>query len=154
MTRNVGRRPLTPVGVNRQSKHGHKRKGKPVEAWKMDLEQDEQLPDERRSRGVNLNAIEQIADGVERMMFSWNLDTFERGQERAKILNTGSTAAKLDTIIPSGCRTRDDDEEHSLDVKEDSSKACTICHKLATPQVTTKVTGPACMAHNMDRSWD
>jgi hypothetical protein len=85
MARNVGRRPLTPVSLPRQ-RHGHKRKGKPVEAWKLDLEQDENS-EERRVRGVNLNAIEQIADGVERMMFSWNMDTFERSQERAKIPN-------------------------------------------------------------------
>ncbi|KAG0599964.1 hypothetical protein M758_12G191300 [Ceratodon purpureus] len=140
MTRNVGRRPLTPVGLPRQT-HGQKRKGKPVEAWKMDLEQDEKS-DERRIRGVNLNAIEQIADGVERMMFSWNMDTFERGQERAKILDT----------LPPACSVGDDEEHSTSDLKEDSCKACTVCHKFPTQQVTTNVTGPTCVLHNMDLS--
>lgn len=141
MTRNVGRRPLTSVAVTRQ-RHGLKRKGKPVEAWKMDLEQDEE-PEERRTRGVNLNAIEQIADGVERMMFSWNLDTFERGQERAKILDT----------LPPACSAGDDEERSTSDLKgEDSGKACTVCYNFSTQQVAASVTGPACMPHNMDLS--
>ena len=140
MTRNVGRRPPTPVGLTRQ-RHGHKRKGKPVEAWKMDLEQDEQ-PEESRIRGVNLNAIEQIADGVERMMFSWNKDTFERGQERAKILDT----------FPRACSAGDNEERSNSDLKGDFGKACTVGNKFSSQQDTSSMTGPACMVHNMDLS--
>lgn len=125
------RRPLTPVGVNRQQqrRHGHKRKGKPVEAWKMEMERDE------NSRSDNMNAIQQIADGVEQMLFSWNLETSSRSQERAaKTLNT-------DARLPL--------ENQSLELKEKS--ACTICHKFTSQQqVTTKVTGPACMAQAHD----
>lgn len=111
MTRTV------PIGLVRQ-RHGHKRKGKPVEAWKMDVEQDENA-EEVRIRGVHLNAIEQIANGVEQMMFSWNLDTFERGQEHAKLFNPPT--------IPLG-----DDEENPKADSQTSRRnlAESVVHKL------------------------
>lgn len=148
MTRTVTRRPLTPIGHIRP-RHGHKRKGKPVEAWKRDLQQDENSEDVRIP-GVNLNAIEQIANGVERMMFSWNLGTFERGQEQAKIFNAAPTAMNPDPLPPV-CVTGDD-EVHSSDPKADSGKAATASHKFSTQQVTTEVPGPVRLTHEKNIS--
>ena len=111
MTRTTHRRPQTPLGQSRQTNHGHKRKGKPVETWMMELEkaQDE----ESGSQSLDFSAIEQIADGVERMVFSWGLDKQERGQEYTKVsksLAKDSTQVilpwsmnKPDEILEFGC---------------------------------------------------
>jgi hypothetical protein len=76
-------RSTTPLLQSKQSNHGHKRKGKPVEAWMLELEkaQDE----ENGARSLDLTTIEQIADGVERMVFSWGLDKQEKGHEYVKL---------------------------------------------------------------------
>lgn len=71
--------PLQP----RQTKHGHKRKGKPVEAWMLELERAQ--AEENGAQSLDLIAIDQIADGVEQMVFSWGRDKQERGQEYAKL---------------------------------------------------------------------
>lgn len=88
------------------TRHGHKRKGKPVDAWKKDLfqEQDENKNsnDVVSIRGVNLNAIEQIANGVERMMSSWHLDTFERSQKQAKTISNGDETHANNATTVSG----------------------------------------------------
>ncbi len=84
MTRTTHRQ-LQTVASQAQpvANHGHKRKGKPVETWMMELEkaQDE----ENCTQNLDLSAIEQIANGVEQMVFSWGLDKRERGQEYANM---------------------------------------------------------------------
>lgn len=82
MTRTTHWRSQTPLVQSRQANHGHKRKGKPVEALMMELERENE---ENGSQNLDLSAIEQIANGVERMVFSWDLDKEERGQEYAKV---------------------------------------------------------------------
>ncbi|XP_024377351.1 uncharacterized protein [Physcomitrium patens] len=67
----------------KQSNHGHKRKGKPVEAWMLELEKAQDQ--ENGSQSLDLTAIKQIADGVEQMVFSWGLDKQEMGYEYAKL---------------------------------------------------------------------
>lgn len=73
----------TPSFQPRQSNHGHKRKGKPVETWMLELEKAQE--EENGSQSLDLTTIEQIADGVEQMVFSWRLHKQERGQEYEKL---------------------------------------------------------------------
>lgn len=75
---------MTRTSQPQQNNQGHKRKGKPVEAWMLELEK---AQDEENNglQSLDLSAIEQIADGVEQMVFSWGLQKQERGREYAKL---------------------------------------------------------------------
>ncbi|XP_024357651.2 uncharacterized protein [Physcomitrium patens] len=140
MTRPIVRRLSTPCDHATRQRHGRKRKVQPLEAWKMDCE--EEKSDDMYLRGLNFHTIEQIADGVERMMFSWKLDTFARGQEHARIFNA-STAAISDTLCQHTCR-KGENEEYGSNVKQDPGRICTVCHTFATQQVTSKLMGFSC----------
>lgn len=112
MTRTMGRWPHSPSGQLRQTTHGHKRKGKPVEAWMMDLERAQEY-EEKCANNLNLNDIERIADGVEQMVFSWDLDKVERGQEYAKVFNSLTTNGSR-VVLPSGLERVDRENECGL----------------------------------------
>jgi hypothetical protein len=113
MTRTVTRRPLTPISLCTRPR---KRKGNST--GKKDLQhQDENYSDDVNHlpvvNSVNLNAIEQIANGVERMMSSWHLDTFERGRKQAKIIfaatnhevQSSPDSPQADTVAPGPARS-------------------------------------------------
>ncbi|KAG0571884.1 hypothetical protein KC19_VG051400 [Ceratodon purpureus] len=138
-------RSTAPSFQPRPSNQGHKRKGKPVETWMLELEkaQDE----ENGPQSLDLNAIEQIADGVEQMVFSWGLDKQERGQEYAK-LSQSLAKENSHVLLPwslnktEGALHSASESEHTVARSDLKGIACNGATRARTPVIGIRRASP------------